>query len=109
MKSAVIILSIAMLLPYGEANACSIQETKKVQIGANEGIEGVCSNNALPISCEYKGDNEITCDGPGGGYTGYDLDNLIFSACGCSSQTEKGKQLKEELKEGKSSGTGTSY
>jgi hypothetical protein len=105
MKSIIVVSSILMFFHFGSAYACSIQDRKSIQIGANRGIAGVCSNNGSPISCENRGNDEISCDGPGGGYSGYDLESLVFSACGCSSQEEKGKQLEQELKENKPSGT----
>ncbi len=60
--------------------------------------QGRCSNNGLPISCIFIEGEGITCDGPGGGYSGEDLNSLIFSACGCSSEKEEEKQEKKELK-----------
>ena len=92
-----VVFSIIICINHGFVYACSIQDQKKVRIGANEGIEGTCSNNGFPISCVDLGDDEISCDGPGGGFSGYDLESLIFSACGCSSQEEKGKQLKKQV------------
>ena len=90
-----------LILVYGNTiYACSIKDGKNVEIGASNGIEGVCSNNKLPISCEYLGNDEISCDGPGGGYSGYDLESVVFSACGCSSEDENEKKLLEELHEG---------
>lgn len=99
MKATITTFFILLFLTHSIALACSIRDQKKVQIGVNEGIEGVCSNNGLLISCEDIGDDEISCSGPGGGYSGYDLDGLIFSACECSSQEEGELQLKKDLKE----------
>ncbi len=99
MKSVVIAFALVLLFCYEVAHACSIQNEKRVQIGVHMGIEGVCSNNGLPITCEFEEGEGITCDGPSGGYTGYDLKSLIYSACGCSEEDYENKKEKEELKE----------
>ncbi|MFA5074255.1 MAG: hypothetical protein WC539_10220 [Nitrospirota bacterium] len=91
----IIVLSVLFLSYPIIADACSINDQKQIRIGASEGIEGICSNNGSRISCQFKGD-EISCDGPGGGYSGTDLKSLIFSACGCSTQEEKKESLKKE-------------
>jgi hypothetical protein len=98
MKRTVIgaVIAVALLL-HGVASACSIQNRKEVQIGDSKGVEGVCSNNGQPISCKFDAGEGITCDGPGGSYTGNDLDSLVFSACGCSSQEERELQEKKVL------------
>jgi hypothetical protein len=100
MKLAVILSSMAMLLFYHDvANACSIQNVQKVQIGDYKGIKGRCSNNGLPISCIFIEGEGISCDGPAGSYSGDDLNSLVFSACGCSTEKEEEKKEKKELKE----------
>jgi hypothetical protein len=92
------VLCISGILFFqGTAFACSILNQEKVQIGSRKGIKGICSNNKLPITCIYLEGTGIQCDGPSGGYTGYDLDNLIFSACGCSLEEEKERLMKKEL------------
>jgi hypothetical protein len=97
MKIAVMVFAAAMVFCSGVASACSVQNKKEIQSGDNKGFEGVCSNNGLPISCSFVPGEGITCDGPGGGYNGYDLNALIFSACGCSSQEEQEQQEKKAL------------
>lgn len=99
MKLAFIGFGMAVLFAHGITNACSIQDVQNVQIGVSKGIEGRCSNNGLPISCVFIDGDGISCDGPGGSYSGDDLKGLTFSACGCSSEKEKEKQDKKELKE----------
>ncbi len=96
MKRAVIGFIAAMVLICDVGYACSLLNKKEAQIGDSKGVEGVCSNNGLPISCIFVGEG-ITCDGPGGSYSGNDLDSLIFSACGCSAQEERELQEKKEL------------
>jgi 4-hydroxy-3-methylbut-2-enyl diphosphate reductase IspH len=96
MKRAAIVLTAAMVFCYGVASACSIRDRKETQIGNDRTIEGVCSNNGLPISCMVAAGEGITCDGPEGGYNGYDLNALIYPACGCSLEQE---QLQEEKKD----------
>ncbi len=88
---------MAMTLFHGIASACSILNPEKIQIGSHKAIRGVCSNNGMRISCMLIEGFGIECDGPSGGYTGSDLDSLIFSACGCSIEQEKELQLKKEL------------
>jgi hypothetical protein len=101
MKLAVMVFIMALFSWNGAANACSIVNEEKVQIGDSQGVKGTCSNNGLPISCEYTKDGNISCDGPGGGYSGDDLRSLVFSACGCSAQEEKERKLKKGLESGK--------
>jgi hypothetical protein len=100
-KAGLFFLTYIILILNGNTYACSMEELTKVQIGADQGIKGICSNNRFPISCQNLGNGELSCDGPGGSYSGYDLDSLIFSACGCSSQEEKAKQRMEDFREKK--------
>jgi hypothetical protein len=109
MKTAITAFSMITLLFFDTAFACTIQGQKKIQIGGNEGIEGVCSNSGLPISCADLGSDEVSCSGPGGGYSGYDLETLIFSACGCSAQEENEQQLKKDLNKKNAPNTNGSY
>jgi hypothetical protein len=97
MKILLIFMIAGILMSEGTAYACSILNQEKVQVGSRQGINGICSNNELPITCVYLEGTGIRCDGPSGGYTGYDLDSLIFSACGCTLEEEKGQQLQKEL------------
>lgn len=102
MKLAVVVFGTVLFSWSGVADACSIVNTEKVQIGdSQEGVKGTCSNNGLSISCEHTKDGPITCDGPAGGYSGNDLSSLVFSACGCSAQQEKGREQKKDLERGK--------
>lgn len=97
MKKAVIATIIAFLTFHGVAAACTILNRHEVQSGDSKSIEGVCSNNSLPITCNFAKGEGITCAGPGGSYSGADLDTLIFSACGCSAQDEKEMREKNKL------------
>ncbi len=97
MKSVIIVSILLVLSLHGTAAACSIQNRHETQIGDEKGVEGVCSNNGLPITCHIANDGGVTCDGPSGSYNGYDLNALVFSACGCSSQEEQEKKEKKEL------------
>jgi len=101
MNFANVILGMAIFCSYSVSFACSIQDPQDVHGRLNDGVEGVCSNNGFPISCEYTGDNEVSCDGPAGSYAGNNLNNIVFSSCGCSTGEEQGKQLKEDLEQGK--------
>ncbi len=87
----------ALLLDYYITYPCYIKNEEKVRVGSYIGIRGACSNNGLPISCILMEGVGVECDDPSGGYTGYDLDYLIFAACGCSVQEEKERELKREF------------
>jgi hypothetical protein len=99
MKLAIIGFSMAVLFVHSVSSACSIRDKEDVQIGAYKGIQGKCSNNGMPISCIFIEGGSISCDGPGGSYSGDDLNDLIYSACDCSYQEEEQKEEKKELKQ----------
>ena len=99
MKFAVLVFSVALFFCYSAAIACSIQDGQDVQIGANKGTKGQCSNSGLPITCVYIEGGSLSCDGPSGSYSGYDLNSLVYSACGCSYEEEQKKQEEKELKQ----------
>lgn len=100
MKFYLFILSLAAVLMSNTLFACDIVEARKVHRGFSDGIEGVCSNNGGEIDCYYAGKYRggITCSGPRGTYSGYNLQNLIYSVCGCSAQ-ERDESLKNQLRE----------
>lgn len=90
--------AILLLALVGEAMGdCIILNKEYIRIGSRSGIKGVCSNNKLPITCNHVQDDGARCDGPSGGFSGNDLQALIFSACGCSVEEENELQLKKEL------------
>jgi len=93
-RSILVAIVTAVLLFHGVAAACTMLNKKEVQIGDKKGVQGVCSNNGLPISCTFISGEGISCDGPEGGVNGNDLSSLIFSVCGCSGQEER--ELKEK-------------
>ncbi len=98
MKTALIASILFVLLSFQVASAaCSIQNRKDTQVGSSKAIEGTCSNSGLPITCQIADDGGISCDGPEGSYNGYDLNALVFSACGCSSEQEQQQLEKKEL------------
>jgi hypothetical protein len=101
MKVAVMVCSMVLLYGNGAANACSIVNEEKVQIGNSQGVKGTCSNNGLPISCVFSEGEGIACDGPGGRSSGDNQSSLVFSACGCSAQEEKERKQKKDLESGK--------
>jgi hypothetical protein len=92
------VLCMTLLFGFVSAYACSILDKEKTHIGVDEGIRGKCSNNEYPITCVLEDGAWLKCAGPGGTYSGTNLNSLIFSACGCRAQEEKIKKLKEELK-----------
>jgi hypothetical protein len=99
MKKAVMGFAMAMSFFHGIASACSMEDAQNVQIGDHEGVQGHCSNNGLRISCSSVQDGGILCDGPGGSYSGDDLNELIFSACGCTSNQEEKEKEQRALDE----------
>lgn len=101
MKVAVMIFSMVLLYGNGAVNACTIVNEEKVKIGNFKGVKGTCSNNGLPISCEFREGQGIACDGPEGGASGDNLNSLVFSVCGCSAQEEKEQKQKKGLESGK--------
>jgi hypothetical protein len=96
MKITLMIL-VMLLLSKTASLACSVLNEERIQVGSRPGIKGTCSNNGLPVTCFYIEGEGVECDGPSGGYTGKNLESLIFSACGCSVTYENEQQLKREL------------
>ncbi len=97
MKIAVLGLCIAIAALEGTALACTIQNARETLVGNNNAVTGACSNNGLPITCQFKEGTGFACDGPAGSYSGSDLNTLIFSACGCSVQDEREKGQKKQI------------
>ena len=96
MKLCLIALGLTALFLNEAVFACEIYDKKKVHKGFYDGIAGVCSNNGKKIECldvgKYSGG--ITCSGPQGTNSGYNLQNLIYSVCGCRSGD---KNLQEQI------------
>jgi len=101
MKQMIIFIGIVLLFCNGFAYACTIENAQKTEIGANKAIEGVCSNSGEQISCQYVTGEGVRCDGPEGGFSGADLSNVIFSACGCSYAQMPELQIQNELRKSK--------
>lgn len=97
MKQSILSFVAIAVSVYEALYPCSIINVEKSQIGSSTGAKGVCSNNGLPITCVFKEGDGAQCDGPSGGYTGIDLNALIFSACGCSIEEENDLTLKKQL------------
>jgi hypothetical protein len=49
MKSIVIVWMTLLFIGWGSAQACEIEQARKYELGASEGIEGKCSNNGDEI------------------------------------------------------------
>lgn len=81
-----LLFGLAVAVGHGVADTCSIQNRENTEIGVNKAITGQCSNNGMVISCSFTDSQEITCSGPGGDYSGNDLNALIISACDCNNQ-----------------------
>lgn len=97
MRQSILGLVMIFAFAYEALYPCSILNAEKSQIGSSAGIKGNCSNNELPITCVFREGEGAQCDGPAGGYTGNDLNALIFSACGCSVEEEKELHMKKQL------------
>ena len=97
MKSPFVFVILLMAIASAAFGDCIILDRENIQVGSSTGIKGVCSNNNLPVTCNYIENEGARCDGPAGGFTGNDLDSLLFSACGCSVEEEKELQLKKDL------------
>lgn len=101
MKIVFLLLGFLAMLANYPLYACDIVDEKDIQRGDTPGVGGYCSNNGEKIECyevgEYYGG--ITCDGPQGVYSGYNLMNLIYSACNCSPEDEENieEQMRREL------------
>ncbi len=97
MRQALISFMILLAVSTAAFAECVVVSKEKVQIGNFNGMRGRCSNNGLPITCIMMEGTGIECDGPGGGFTGYNLEVLIFAACGCSAQKENELEQKQLL------------
>ena len=101
MKKVAISLILVLVFCYSIASACTIKNPKNVDMGSSKGIEGVCSDTNEAISCEYLSGAGVRCKGPAGSFSGGDLSNVIFSACGCSSERLPEREIENDLKQNK--------
>ena len=87
MKLHLIALGLTALFLHETVFACEILDKRKIHRGFRDGIKGVCSNNGRAIQCLYAGKHSggITCSGPQSTNSGYKLQSLIYSVCGCRS------------------------
>ena len=81
--------------------ACDIVNKRDVQTLDRQGVSGNCSNNGEKIECYYVGEYSggVTCDGPEGTMSGYNLQILINEVCGCGPGDTDGieRQFEQEL------------
>ncbi len=99
MKSAAIVLFIAMFISFGTAEACSVLNKEKARLGLSQGFSGECSNSGYSVTCLLEEGSWVTCDGYGGSYSGTNLQSLIRSACRCTAQDDRREDLIEQMKE----------
>lgn len=100
MKSIIgTILFMTLLFGLGTAYACSVLDKKRAQRGVSQGFSGECSNNGYKITCLLQEGSWVTCDGYGGSYSGTNLNSLIKSACSCTAQEERRRELIEEMRD----------
>lgn len=99
MKLQIFAMGLAAILVNESLFACDIVNKRNVTSGTNKGVAGVCSNNGKEIECydvgEYQGG--ITCSGPEGSNSGYVLQNLIYSVCGCHFYEEGAGSPEEQI------------
>jgi hypothetical protein len=79
----IVTLLAALLSGNATAQTCGIDNSEDASVGPNSGVSGTCSNNGLPVECTESTTDGISCTGPEGDYSGYDLDTLVAAACGC--------------------------
>ncbi len=101
MKKYIVLVCLMGLLPAVSAAACDLENKREIQVGTNEGIAGVCSNNAAPIQCisDGQGEGRFNCNGPEGSFSGPNLQALIATTCGCGAtpDNDAAEQLQQEL------------
>ncbi len=83
-----VLCSLTMAADNSLAASCSIKDREKTEFGPDRGITGECSNNGLSVTCARTDNEMIMCTGPGGDYSGTDLDALIFNACDCAADQD---------------------
>ncbi len=98
MKITLQSLILASIFLSNALFACDIVEKRRVHRGMNKGIAGVCSNDGSDIECYYAGQYSggLTCSGPQGTNSGYNLQNLIYSVCGCGRE-DRDDNLQEQI------------
>ncbi len=98
MYTKFIFMLVSGILFLGDISACEIVDRSKIHRGMHDGIAGVCSNNGRKIECINSGVNQggITCRGPEGTNSGYQLDDIIYSVCGCT-RDDLQEQLDAEM------------
>jgi hypothetical protein len=81
--------------------ACDIVNKRELHVAGRIGVAGNCSNNGEKIECYEEGEyyGGIICDSPEGTYSGFNLEELIYSACACSPEDQEkiDEQMKREL------------
>ncbi len=98
-KSVIFILSCILFTFSGTAYACSVLNKEKASVGVSEGFRGECSNSGYSVTCLLQEGSWVTCDGFGGSYSGTNLASLIRSACRCTAQDERRRDLLEQMRD----------
>ncbi|GEM_PF-3245835 len=103
MRKSFLLLCLIGLLNARSAAACDIVNTRQISIGTSEGIAGECSNTGRPIECIDNGGGAdgLNCNGPEGSLNGSNLQQLIFTVCGCGLNpgNDGANQMRQELRE----------
>ncbi|MBL1265570.1 hypothetical protein [Candidatus Methylomicrobium oryzae] len=101
MKLMVGLTGLVALLINSPLSACDIVNKRDIYVADRIGVAGNCSNNGEKIECyevgEYYGG--LTCEGPIGTNSSYNLKNLIYAVCGCSPEDQEriDEQMDQEL------------
>ncbi len=100
MKLVFVAASIfAMVLFFGfeAAYACSVLNKEEAKLGVSRGFRGECSNSGYSVTCVLEEGSWVSCSGFGGTFSGTNIKSLIFSACQCSAQEERRRELEEQM------------
>jgi hypothetical protein len=99
MGKSLVLCWIFTLPIAGGALACEMENQRDVEIGGSPGIDGECSNNGKRVECLSDPISRIlTCDGPGGRFSGpgQGMNALVATACGCDAQSAEETEQEQE-------------
>jgi hypothetical protein len=101
MKIMIGLAGLFAILINSPLSACDIVNKRDVYVAGQLGVAGNCSNNGEKIECYEVGQyyGGLTCEGPLGTNSGYNLRDLIYAVCGCSPEDQEriDEQMNQEL------------
>lgn len=99
MKINFLLVGFLLFLINNPLYACDIVNKRNAELGGKKGVAGKCSNNGLNIECYVLGESNggLTCDGPEGNNSGYNLHDLINNVCGCPAANDQEKTIEEQM------------